>query len=71
MAEWMAEEFLARRAADLAERRPVTLNVEPAGFLVRLVMIRPGLREVTRRLKPLGYVLTERDRYSWTFTYDA
>jgi hypothetical protein len=32
MAEHMAEHFLATRAAELADKRPVTLGFESVGF---------------------------------------
>lgn len=69
MAEWAAQDFLTRRASDLAEKRPVTLTVSPHRLYVRLILVRPLLRELTRQLKLRGYVLTGRDGYSWTFTH--
>jgi hypothetical protein len=71
MSEHLADAWMAMRAAELAEKRPVTLRFESAGLLMRLTLLRPALREVTRRLKPRGYVLTRRDRYSCTFTHKA
>ncbi len=69
MAEHMAEHFLATRAAELADKRPLTMRFESVGFFARLVLLRPTLREITRRLKPQGYVLTRRNRYSRTWTH--
>jgi hypothetical protein len=57
------------RAAELADKRLVTLRFESAGFLGRQNGLRPTLREINRRLKPQGYVLTGRDRYSRTCTH--
>ncbi len=71
LAEHMAENFLAARAADLAEKRHVTLRFESVGFFGWLVLLRPGLRQITRRLKLQGYVLTRRDRYSRTWTHET
>ncbi len=71
IAEHMAEHFLATRAAELADKRPVTLRFESVGFLGRLFGLRPTLREITRRLQPQGYVLTRRDRYSRTWTHET
>lgn len=64
-----AEDFMSRRVIELAEKRPVKLRVERAGPLARLIFVRPYVREVNRRLKPLGYALSARDRDTWTFTY--
>ncbi len=71
MAELMAEHFLATRAAELADKRPVTMRFESVGFFARLVLLRPTLREITRRLKPQGYVPSRRNRYSRTWTHET
>jgi hypothetical protein len=71
MAEHMAEHFLAMRATELADKLPVTLRFESVPFFGRLVLLRPAFREISRRLKPQGYVLTRRDRYSRTWTHET
>lgn len=70
MSHHLAEALLATQAAELADNRPVTLKVTSVGLFTRLVLLRPALREVTRRLKLRRYVPSKRDRYSWTFTYE-
>lgn len=69
LAEHMAEDFLSMRAAELADKRLVTLRFESVGFFGRRMGLRPTLREINRRLEPQGYVLTGRDRYSRTWTH--